>query len=156
MGTPKFGQTTKCICLTTTFLARDICEDPSIPLKIKAMLHDLYLWFSLLLIRLRKGVWKLRWWAAIRYLPKLFISVRILGIMHQKLTRIGLPRSSLVCYCMWRSCICSLQCRFGAIYSSLMIWNHFIGADSITYIYRQTLVLEVYHVDFRIRLSLSV
>ena len=92
MGTPKFGQTTKCICLTTTFLARDICEDPGIPLKIKAMLHDLYLWFSLLLIRLRKGVWKLRWWAALRYLPKLFISVKILGITHQKLTRIGLPR----------------------------------------------------------------
>ena len=43
-------------------------------------------------VRLRKCVWKLRWWAALRYLLKLFISVRILGIKHQKLTRIGLPR----------------------------------------------------------------
>ena len=26
-----------------------------------------------------------------------------------------ITKTSLVCYCKWRSCICSLQCQFGAI-----------------------------------------
>ena len=39
---PKFCQTTNCIGLTSEFFARDIRED-HIALKIKTMLHDLYL-----------------------------------------------------------------------------------------------------------------
>ena len=46
---PKFFQTTNCIGLTSEFFARDIRED-LIALKIKTMLHDLYLWFSLLFV----------------------------------------------------------------------------------------------------------
>ena len=94
------------------------------------MSHDLWLWFSSLLV-LEKTFENRRDELLSGIYQNFFISVRILSIMHQNLTWVGLPS---LCWCVTEVKVLYLLPSVSVwSYSSLMIWNHFIGAEAITY-----------------------
>ena len=116
------------------------------------MSHDLWLWFSSLLV-LEKTFENRRDELLSGIYQNFFISVRILSIMYQNLTWVGLP--SLCWYVTEVKVLYLLPSVSVWSYSSLMIWNHFIGAEAITYrkinwwnTSLNILVLAVFHVDY--------